>query len=55
MGPDFFEEAGRLAAEEARPIDDVRASAAYRRRLVAVLVSRALGACAEELGRKGKS
>ncbi|MEW6489959.1 MAG: xanthine dehydrogenase family protein subunit M [Thermodesulfobacteriota bacterium] len=55
VGPDLFEEAGRLAAQEARPIDDVRASAAYRRRLVAVLVSRALGACAEELARRGKS
>lgn len=46
VGPGFFEEAGRLAAEEAKPIDDVRASANYRRRLVAVLVSRALAACA---------
>ncbi|MEW6487267.1 MAG: FAD binding domain-containing protein [Thermodesulfobacteriota bacterium] len=53
IGPEFFEEAGRLAAEEAKPIDDVRASASYRRRLVAVLVSRAFAACAEELsGRK---
>lgn len=55
VGPAFFEEAGRLAAEEARPIDDVRASAAHRRRLVAVLVKRALAACAEELsGRKAR-
>lgn len=54
LGPAFFEEAGRLAAEEAKPIDDVRASAAYRRRLVGVLVRRALAACAEELGRRGK-
>lgn len=50
----FCEEAGRLAAEEAKPIDDVRASADYRKHMVAVLVKRALGACAAELqGRKG--
>lgn len=49
LGATFFEEAGRLAADEARPIDDVRASAAYRKRLVAVLVRRALEACAQEI------
>jgi CO/xanthine dehydrogenase FAD-binding subunit len=35
-------EFGRLASEEARPIDDLRASAAYRRRVVEVLARRAL-------------
>jgi carbon-monoxide dehydrogenase medium subunit len=35
-------EAGRIAASEARPIDDFRASAAYRRKLIAVLTRRAL-------------
>ena len=40
-------EAGRFAATEAQPITDFRASAAYRRKLVAVLTQRALaGACA---------
>ena len=34
---------GRLAAEAARPIDDVRGSAAYRRRAVEVLAGRLLG------------
>ncbi len=45
VGPEFIEEAGRLAAEEASPIDDVRASAVYRRKMVHVLVRRALTAC----------
>jgi carbon-monoxide dehydrogenase medium subunit len=36
-------EAGRIAAGEAKPISDFRASAGYRRHLVAVLVKRALG------------
>jgi CO/xanthine dehydrogenase FAD-binding subunit len=35
-------EAGRIAATEARPISDFRASAEYRRDLIAVLVKRAL-------------
>ncbi len=49
VGPDFLEEAGRLAAQEAAPIDDVRASAAYRRKMVRVLVKRALTACYEAI------
>ena len=43
-----FAEAGRLAVEDARPISDMRASAEYRKDLVAVLVKRTLvGACAQ--------
>ena len=40
--PEAMEEAGRIAATEAKPISDFRASADYRRDLIAVLVKRAL-------------
>jgi len=39
---EVLEEAGRLAAEAARPITDVRASADYRREMVNVLTKRAV-------------
>lgn len=42
-------EAGRAAAAACAPIDDVRASAHYRRLLVATLVPRALERCAERI------
>jgi carbon-monoxide dehydrogenase medium subunit len=41
-GEKEFSEAGRICAEAARPIDDFRASADYRRKIVKVLVQRAL-------------
>ncbi|RPJ48243.1 MAG: xanthine dehydrogenase family protein subunit M [Betaproteobacteria bacterium] len=40
--PESMVEAGKLAAEECKPISDFRATAAYRRDLVAVLVKRTL-------------
>jgi carbon-monoxide dehydrogenase medium subunit len=42
-------EAGRLAAAGSQPISDVRASARYRRLLVAALVPRALSRCLQRL------
>jgi carbon-monoxide dehydrogenase medium subunit len=46
--PENCAEAGRLAVEDARPISDMRASAEYRRDLVAVLTKRTLeAACAQ--------
>jgi carbon-monoxide dehydrogenase medium subunit len=44
-----FAEAGRMAAESATPIGDVRASARYRKLLVAALVERALARCRDSL------
>jgi carbon-monoxide dehydrogenase medium subunit len=46
----LFEEAGRLAARDARPISDTRGSAAYRTTLVAVLMARVLADCGRRLG-----
>jgi len=44
-----FAAAGQLAAEACAPISDVRASADYRRRLVAIVVERALTTCLERI------
>lgn len=41
-GVDLFSEAAQIAAMESSPISDIRASADYRRKMVAVLVRRAL-------------
>jgi carbon-monoxide dehydrogenase small subunit/xanthine dehydrogenase small subunit len=40
-------EAGEIAAQECQPIDDIRGSAAYRRRLVRGLLVRGLWSCRE--------
>jgi carbon-monoxide dehydrogenase medium subunit len=53
IGPDLAREAARLAQADSRPIDDVRASAEYRRRLVGVLVERAILSAAERAAQGG--
>jgi len=46
----LFEEAGRLAAQDTRPISDTRGSAGYRATLAAVLMARVLADCGRRLG-----
>ena len=46
-----IEAAAQRAAEEARPVTDVRATADYRREMCRVLVARALGECRARTGR----
>jgi carbon-monoxide dehydrogenase medium subunit len=47
--PEVIAEAGRVAAGEAEPIDDFRASAEYRRELVQAISRRVIGAALEGL------
>ena len=42
LNDDTIQKAAATAAEEAKPIDDVRATSAYRKKMVAVLVRRSL-------------
>lgn len=51
-GETLFEEAGRLAAREARPLSDTRGSADYRRELVATLTRRALAGCLDRIAER---
>jgi carbon-monoxide dehydrogenase medium subunit len=42
LSEEIIQKSAAAAAEEARPIDDVRATAAYRKKMVRVLVRRSL-------------
>jgi carbon-monoxide dehydrogenase medium subunit len=55
LTPATIQAAAELAAAESRPIDDIRASAAYRRRIIAVLTRRAIGALVAAGERVGAS
>ena len=48
-GASLFLEAGRAAARDCNPIDDLRGSAEYRRDMIRVLTSRTLDAALEEI------
>jgi len=53
LSPAIVQQAAQLAVEAARPIDDLRGSAAYRRDMVAVSVGRCLRALAAGREREG--
>jgi len=48
VSDDLLAEAGKIAAEECKPIDDYRASAEYRRNLVSVFTKRSLRKAIDE-------
>jgi carbon-monoxide dehydrogenase medium subunit len=50
LSPGLIQKAAAQAAEEARPISDIRAFASYRKRMVAVLVKRSLETSARRCG-----
>ena len=48
ISDDLLQKAGQTASEEASPIDDVRSSADYRRKMIKVLVARAIKQAVEQ-------
>jgi len=52
LGDEFFDTAAAGVANEATPIDDVRASAYYRNKVIGVLTKRALKECVARIGNK---
>jgi len=46
---DLIEEAGKKASQEAKPIDDIRASKAYRKEMIKVLTKRAIKKACERI------
>jgi len=48
ISDDLLQKAGQTAAEEASPIDDVRSSADYRRKMIKVMVVRAIKEAVEQ-------
>jgi len=51
VGPEAFQEAGRMAEAACNPIDDVRGSARYRKAMVRNLTTRALESVFNSIGR----
>ena len=48
LNAQLLEESGQAASRESSPIDDARSSADYRRKLVTVLVKKAVGQAVEQ-------
>ncbi|MBW2063464.1 MAG: xanthine dehydrogenase family protein subunit M [Deltaproteobacteria bacterium] len=51
VSKDLAQEAGRIASEESKPIDDIRASKSYRRSMVEVLTQRAIMKALDRINR----
>jgi len=51
ISDDLLQEAGQIASDESSPIDDIRSSADYRRKMIKVLVVRAVKQAVTEVTR----